>query len=65
MNAEPQIEIDLNFYSDHAILFEQLLSTVTWDESMTARKTASFGHPYNYSNMRYSETPIPECMVPG
>ncbi len=29
---------------------------------MAARKTASFGHPYNYSQMRYAKVAIPPSM---
>lgn len=63
-SAEPPITIDSGFYADHARLFEQLLSSVSWDASMTARKTASFGMPYNYSQMRYAATAIPAAMEP-
>ena len=34
-------------------LFETLLSNIIWDDSMVNRKTASFGRPYNYSQMEY------------
>ena len=34
-------------------LFEHLSSNVQWDERMAARKTASFGMPYNYSQIQY------------
>jgi alkylated DNA repair dioxygenase AlkB len=61
---ESQINIDAEFYPDHAALFDQLQALVVWDESMAARKTASFGHPYHYSQMRYAVLPIPECLQP-
>lgn len=61
---EPQINIDAEFYPDHAALFDQLQASVVWDETLAARKTASFGHPYNYSQMRYALLPIPECLHP-
>ena len=56
---EPQIEIEDNFYSDHETLFNSLLTSIEWDERMSARRTASFGRPYNYSQMDYAEKPIP------
>lgn len=41
-------------------LFENLLANVQWDERIKARKTASFGVPYDYSGMTY-----PQCeMLP-
>ncbi|WP_460220323.1 alpha-ketoglutarate-dependent dioxygenase AlkB [Psychroserpens sp. MEBiC05023] len=42
-----------NFISHHRSLFEALKNNTIWDESMTARKTASFGRPYNYSQIVY------------
>lgn len=34
-------------------LFHHLVTVVNWDERMTARKTASFGKAYNYSQISY------------
>lgn len=42
-----------NFIDNPNELFELLTSTVKWDERMTARKTASFGKAYNYSQIEY------------
>ncbi len=42
-----------NFIDHPAELFHLLTTTVAWDERMTARKTASFGKAYNYSQMAY------------
>lgn len=42
----------------HAALFEALLREIPWDLRMRARKTASFGAPYNYSGMSYPATPM-------
>ena len=36
---------------NHAELYKYLRDNVIWDESMRARKTASFGYPYNYSQI--------------
>lgn len=44
---------------DHRTLFETTLKEVEWDHSMKARKTASFGVPYDYSNMSYDAVEIP------
>ncbi|MDQ1817092.1 alpha-ketoglutarate-dependent dioxygenase AlkB [Massilia sp. CCM 9210] len=38
------------------------MSTVTWDERMKARKTASFGASYNYSQIAYAESPMPALL---
>ena len=42
-----------NFISHHRSLFESLKNNTIWNESMRARKTASFGRPYNYSQIVY------------
>jgi alkylated DNA repair dioxygenase AlkB len=47
-----------------AVLFEWALSSVDWDESMQARKTASFGVPYNYGKVVCPEVPMPEPFSP-
>jgi alkylated DNA repair dioxygenase AlkB len=61
---ELQLLLDANFYSDHEALFNELLASVTWDNRMAARRTASFGRPYNYSQIDYPETPIPLALLP-
>ncbi len=40
-------------------LFEHLKHSVRWDERMRARKTASFGVSYDYSQISYASVPIP------
>lgn len=42
-----------NFIDNPAGLFDLLATTVKWDERMVARKTASFGNAYNYSQISY------------
>ncbi|MCD2258354.1 alpha-ketoglutarate-dependent dioxygenase AlkB [Psychroserpens luteolus] len=42
-----------SFLNNHRLLFENLRRNTIWDESMVNRKTASFGRPYNYSQMEY------------
>lgn len=42
-----------NFVSKPLELFETLKAKVEWDERMSARKTASFGKAYNYSQISY------------
>ncbi len=42
-----------NFIDNPEALFDYLTANVNWDESMSARKTASYGKAYNYSQMAY------------
>jgi hypothetical protein len=56
---EPPTEIEDTFYSDHEVLFSSLVTSIEWDDRMAARRPASFGRPYNYSQIDYPETPIP------
>ena len=50
MNGITHIE---NFIDNPTGLFDLLTATVQWDERMVARKTASFGNAYNYSQISY------------
>lgn len=56
---QPQIDIEVDFYLDHEVLFTVLKESIEWDNRMAARRTASFGKPYNYSQIDYPELPIP------
>lgn len=42
-----------DFLPNPADLFETLRTEVAWDERMKARKTASYGKAYNYSQISY------------
>lgn len=42
-----------NFINNPEALFDYLSANVNWDERMSARKTASYGKAYNYSQMAY------------
>ena len=55
----PAIHFDPAFLAEPHVLFTQLMQTVAWDERMKARKTASFGVAYNYSQMSYPDAPMP------
>lgn len=44
------------FIAEPKALYDALLNTISWDESMMARKTVSFGKAYNYSQMSYPDT---------
>jgi alkylated DNA repair dioxygenase AlkB len=51
-----------NFIEAPEKLFAHLLATVRWDERMVARKTASFGVAYNYSQISYPYQAIPTVL---
>lgn len=40
-------------------LFHYLRNSITWDERMRARKTASFGVSYDYSQISYPQVDMP------
>lgn len=50
------------FIENHDELFERLRDNVNWDERMKARKTASFGVPYNYSQIDYPYAKFPSFL---
>lgn len=64
MNA-PKILYIPDFWPEPTRLLSNFLEVVTtWDTRIQARKTASFGVPYNYSGMEYEPVPIPELLEP-
>lgn len=48
-----------DFVTDHLQILAEVQGEIRWDERMRARRTASFGRPYNYSGMVYPEVKIP------
>jgi alkylated DNA repair dioxygenase AlkB len=52
-----------NFITNPETLFEYLKQNIVWDESMMARKTASFGVAYNYSQIHYPFVVMPENLA--
>jgi hypothetical protein len=42
------------------VLFEELVHNVDWDDRVAARKTASYGKAYNYSQIAYPDAAFPE-----
>lgn len=42
-----------DFIENASSLFDVLVKDIVWDERMHARKTASYGKAYNYSQMSY------------
>lgn len=55
MNGITYIE---NFIQQPEVLFNFLKHNIIWDDRMSARKTASFGQAYNYSQIVYSYQPF-------
>lgn len=55
----PDVLLRPTFMADAAALFEHLVHDVEWDTRMKARKTASFGVAYDYSQITYPETDMP------
>jgi alkylated DNA repair dioxygenase AlkB len=51
--STPPIEIKAAFIGAADVLFEWLKNSVEWDKRMRARKTASYGVAYNYSQITY------------
>lgn len=52
-----------NFKKDSQDIFKYLESNIPWQNEMKSRKTASFGIPYNSSNIKYNYNPIPPELV--
>lgn len=52
----PPIYQKVDFLENPSSLFVDLKDTVVWDERMKARKTASFGVSYDYSQIAYPQT---------
>jgi alkylated DNA repair dioxygenase AlkB len=56
---DPEIYWKHAFVNEHEALFLYLKNHVEWDERMQARKTASYGVAYNYSQISYVATSMP------
>ena len=52
-----------DFAPDANALFADLSADTAWDESMRARKSASFGVPYNYAQMNYPAQDFPPMLA--
>ncbi|MGB3296838.1 MAG: alpha-ketoglutarate-dependent dioxygenase AlkB [Phormidesmis sp.] len=67
MSVQPislKLLIEDAFLSDQMTLFNTLRHGVKWEGSMAARRTASFGVPYNYAQMTYPAVPMHPALVP-
>jgi alkylated DNA repair dioxygenase AlkB len=45
-------------------LYEHLAASVVWDTRIRARKSMSFGLPYNYSGIEWPAAPFPDAIIP-
>lgn len=55
----PHLLIEEHFVDAPDALMRALLDELPWEGSMAARRTASFGVPYNYAQMVYPAAPFP------
>ncbi len=55
----PPLQLKADFIASPDALFGWAKGSVAWDERMKARKTASFGVAYNYSQITYPASPMP------
>lgn len=62
--AVPSLSFNADFLKDPDDLFRVLQRHVVWDERMAARRTASFGASYNYSQISYPPTPMLPVLLP-
>ncbi|NEO86133.1 MAG: alpha-ketoglutarate-dependent dioxygenase AlkB [Spirulina sp. SIO3F2] len=61
---QPQILLIDDFLANHQQFYTTLRTTVNWDTRMAARQTASFGEPYQYSQMTYPATVMHPSLLP-
>ncbi len=59
----PDLIIDEVFEPAHEQVLRWLCEHVAWDERMRARKTASYGVPYDYSGISYPQAPMPDVLL--
>ncbi|WP_373544017.1 alpha-ketoglutarate-dependent dioxygenase AlkB [Chamaesiphon sp.] len=64
--TEPEVTICSDYLSSIAAteLYFQLRDRIEWDLRISARKTACFGLPYNYSGLTYERQPMHSLLQP-
>jgi alkylated DNA repair dioxygenase AlkB len=64
--TEPEVTICPGYLSPTAAteLYLNLRDRIEWDERISARKTACFGLPYNYSGLTYEVQPMHPLLQP-
>ncbi len=55
-----EIKIEENLLLNHEILFQKIKNDSDWNNEIKARKTVSYGVPYNYSNISYPFIEFPD-----
>jgi alkylated DNA repair dioxygenase AlkB len=62
----PEVTIVPNYLDRTAAteLYELLRDRIEWDDRISARKTACFGVPYNYSGLNYPPTAMHPALEP-
>jgi alkylated DNA repair dioxygenase AlkB len=58
------IRLRTDFLPDSLALYDHLVLSVVWDTRIRARKSMSFGLPYNYSGIVWPSAPFPDVLVP-
>src|ERR1700760_4466630 len=58
------INLRADFLPNSLALYEHLAASITWDTRIRARKSMSFGLPYNYSGIEWPAAPFPDAVVP-
>lgn len=53
-----------DFLSASTSLYKHLEGSVNWDTRLRARKSMSFGLPYNYSGIEWPAAPFPDAITP-
>ncbi|MEO1431889.1 MAG: alpha-ketoglutarate-dependent dioxygenase AlkB [Cyanobacteria bacterium J06633_8] len=61
---EPDLVFIDNFIENSNELFVSLRDNIVWDERIKARKTASFGVAYDYSNIIYPQVAMHTELIP-
>ncbi|AFY56378.1 alkylated DNA repair protein [Rivularia sp. PCC 7116] len=63
-SKEPELVFIDNFIENSSALFVSLWDNIVWDERIKARKTASFGVAYDYSNITYPQVEMLPDLIP-
>ena len=58
------IRLHFDFLLESRALYEHLAASVVWDTRIRARKSMSFGLPYNYSGIEWPAIPFPDAITP-
>ena len=62
METQPPVICIEQFVPDPDELLASVLAHTEWDDRIRARRTASFGKPYNYSQITYPEVSMPDYL---